>query len=68
VEENFTKAYAWISLSRRSAIKTESVVVQPDASITGKAQQICDELAKKMTPAQLADAERIIKTWKPKMN
>jgi TPR repeat protein len=68
VEENFVKAYMWIMLAGRSANGTESVVVQPDASVAGKALEISGELSKKMTPAQLAEADRMIKAWKPKTN
>ena len=68
VEENFVKAYAWMRLAGRSAKGNESIVIQPDATVAGKAREISEELAKKMTPEQLAAADQIVKAWKPKTN
>jgi hypothetical protein len=68
VEENFVKSYVWMNLARQSAMKTESVVVDPENSIVNKAKKTSEEIAKKMTPAQLAEADRLLKGWKPKTN
>jgi hypothetical protein len=68
VSEDFVKAYMWITLAGRSANGAESVVVQPDATVAGKALEISGELAKKMTPEQLAQADKLINSWKPKTN
>jgi tetratricopeptide (TPR) repeat protein len=67
VEENFVKAYAWITLAARSA-GTPSVVAEADTTVAGRAREMSAELAKKMTPQQLADAERLIRGWKPRKN
>ena len=68
VEEDHVKAYVWMTLARNAAIKTESVVIDPENSIVNKSRKTTDELAKKMSPAQFSEAERMIKAWKPKNN
>jgi len=66
VEEDFVKAYAWIKISQRTAASSETVMKNPEESVMGKAREISEELKKKMTPQQLAAAEKLINSWKPK--
>jgi uncharacterized protein len=57
VPQNFVQAYMWLSL----------LVFAPDGG-GPKAAQARDILAAKMTPAQIAEAQKLAAEWKPKQN
>jgi TPR repeat protein len=52
VPQDFTLAHMWLNLA----------AAQGDSD----AQKRRDELTEKMTPAQIADAQRLAREWKPK--
>ncbi|HJS65711.1 MAG TPA: tetratricopeptide repeat protein [Nitrospiraceae bacterium] len=52
VPKNIVQAYKWFSLAATNGDKS--------------APQLCDLLAKEMTPAQIAEAEKLAQEWKPK--
>jgi TPR repeat protein len=54
--QNYKTAYIWFSLSAANA----------DEDQHEKAADLRDEVAKKLTPAQLEQAQQIASEWKPK--
>ncbi|MEO5864495.1 MAG: SEL1-like repeat protein, partial [Nitrospiraceae bacterium] len=52
VSKNFVQAYKWYSLAATNGDKP--------------APQLRDLLANQMTPAQIAEAEKLAQEWKPK--
>ena len=52
VPQDYVHAYMWLNLSAAQGYS--------------KAQTTRDELAEKMTPTQIAEAQRLAKEWKPK--
>lgn len=56
VPQNFKTAYIWFSLSAANA----------DEDQYKKVAELRDEVAKKLTPAQLEQAQQIASEWKPK--
>ena len=56
VPQNFKTAYIWSSLSAANA----------DEDHHKKAAELRDEVAKKLSPAQLEQAKQIASEWKPK--
>ncbi len=52
VPQDYVLAHLWMSLAAAQGIE--------------QARKIRDKLAEKMTPAQLADAQRLALEWKPK--
>ena len=52
VPQDFVQAYMWLNLS----------AAQGDS----EAKKSIDELTEHMTPAQVAEAQRLAKDWKPK--
>jgi TPR repeat protein len=53
VRQNYVLAHMWINLAGASGLK--------------EAMTVRDELAKlKMTPAQIAEAQKLAREWKPK--
>jgi len=57
VPQDYVLAHKWINLA--AAIRS------PGEALT-RAIEIRDSLAKKMTPAQIAEAQRLAREWKPK--
>ncbi len=49
---DYVQAHMWLSLAAKQGIE--------------RARKARDELAKKMTPAQIAEAQRLAREWKPK--
>ena len=56
VPQDYVQAHKWINLAASRASG-------PDAAKYGKAR---DRVADKMTPAQVAEAQRLAREWKPK--
>ena len=52
VPKNFVQAYKWYSLAATNGDKP--------------AAELRDALAKQMTPAQIAEAQKLAREWKPK--
>ena len=52
VPQDYVRAHMWCSLSAAQGHK--------------KAAKLCDAVAKRMTPAQIAEAARLAREWKPK--
>jgi uncharacterized protein len=52
VSQNFVEAHKWYNLAAAHGDKN--------------AAAICDDLAKRMSPAQIAEAQRLAREWKPK--
>ena len=57
VPQDYAQAHMWFSLAASRA---------PDAAVRGQAVKACDAVAAKMTPAQIAEAQRLASEWKPK--
>src|SRR2546423_1013436 len=55
VPQDYVSAYMWLSLSTAS---------QP-AALTSITAEHRDEVASKMTPAQIAEAQKLAREWKP---
>ena len=49
---DYVQAHMWLNLATKQGIE--------------RARKARDELAKKMTPAQIAEAQRLAREWKPK--
>jgi hypothetical protein len=58
--QDYILAYTWLSLA----------IAQPnaDAQLDADAQTARNEIAAKMTPAQIAEAQRLAQEWRPKSN
>ncbi|MGA9623007.1 MAG: tetratricopeptide repeat protein [Bryobacteraceae bacterium] len=54
VTRNYVRAYMWATLALRAGGKSQKA-----------AASLCDVLAAKMTPAQIAEAQRLTSAWKP---
>jgi uncharacterized protein len=57
VPQDYVRAYMWLNLS------TASMPVGPFGSEFAAKQR--DEVASKMTPAQIAEAQKLTREWKP---
>ena len=57
VPQDYVEAHKWFNLSAAWA---------PDADIRERAVKARDELASMMTPAQVAEAQRMSREWQPK--
>ena len=57
VPQDYAQAHMWFSLADSRA---------PDAAVRGQAVKARDAVAAKMTPAQIAEAQRLASEWKPK--
>jgi len=60
--KDYLLAYMWITLSNSGAW------LFPDTKPTTEIHTILGNLAGKMTKAQIADAQRLVREWKPKVN
>lgn len=56
VPQNYIQSYLWYSLA----------AAQGHTEIANKAVKLRDETASKMTPAQLAEAQKLAAQWRPK--
>jgi TPR repeat protein len=59
VPQNYVQAHKWLNLAA-------SGFPASDQEGREKAIQLRDSLAAKMTPAQVAEAQRLAQEWKPK--
>src|SRR5208337_1323703 len=57
VPQDYAQAHMWFSLAASRA---------PDAAVRGQAVKARDAVAAKMTPAQIAEAQRLASEWKPR--
>jgi hypothetical protein len=57
VQEDYTLAYMWLNLAASRAI---------DAEVRDGADKARDSVAAKMTPDQIAEAQRMASEWVPK--
>ena len=57
VPQDYVEAHKWFNLS---------AAWEPDADIRERAVKARDELASMMTPAQVAEAQRMSREWQPK--
>ncbi len=57
VPQNSVQAHVWINLA---------VPKLPPGESRDKAVEVRDEIAKLMTPAQISEAEKLAREWKPK--
>jgi uncharacterized protein len=55
VAQDYVRAHMWFNLAAASAETGNNF-----------AAEYCDKLAAKMTPAQIADAQRLAREWKPR--
>jgi uncharacterized protein len=56
VPQDFVQAHMWFNLA----------AAQGPPVLSTMAQKHRDEIAEKMTPAQIAEAQRLAREWKPK--
>jgi len=61
VPEDIVRAHMWLNLSVERAARIAGA-----QKLTRDAQEMRDALARKMTPAQLEEAEYLAREWKPK--
>ena len=52
VSTDYIQAYLWMTLAAEQGF--------------GPAKELLETLQKKMTPAQIAEAQRLVREWKPK--
>ena len=57
VPQNYIKAHMWFNLAASHAT---------DTATRNKAAKNCNRTAAEMTPAQIAEAQRMASEWKPK--
>ncbi len=62
ISKDIVLAHKWVNLAASQL--SEKILWQ--RQILGPAQKVRDLLAKKMTPAQIAEAQRLAREWKPK--
>jgi len=60
VTQNFVDAHMWLNLAATYALRAS------DAAELDRASRARDGIAQKMTPAQLAEAQRLAREFKPK--
>jgi len=61
VPEDVVRAHIWLSLSA-----THAAQIPGARKLTREAQELRDEVAQKMTPEQILEAEQLAREWKPK--
>jgi len=61
VPEDVVRAHIWLSLSA-----THAAQITGARKLTREAQELRDEVAQKMTPEQILEAEQLAREWKPK--
>jgi len=61
VPEDIVRAHIWLSLST-----THAAQIPGAQKLTREAQELRDEVAQKMTPEQILEAEQLAREWKPK--
>jgi TPR repeat protein len=60
VPEDAVRAYVWLSLSA-----TQAAQISGATRLTRDAQEMRDALARTMTPAQIDEAQKLAREWKP---
>jgi TPR repeat protein len=60
VPEDAMRAYVWLSLSA-----TQAAQISGAPRLTRDAQEMRDALARTMTPAQIDEAQKLAREWKP---
>ncbi len=61
VPEDVVRAHAWLSLSAAHAVQITGA-----RKLAREAQELRDDVAQKMTPEQILEAEQLAREWKPK--
>jgi TPR repeat protein len=64
VPQDYVLAHMWLNLSASNSRGDQSL--QTAAAINERRIQARDEVARKMTPDQIAEAQRHAREWKPK--
>jgi TPR repeat protein len=62
VPEDHVRAHMWLNLSDARAAQIEG-----GQKLARDAQEMRDALARKMTPAEIAEAQHLAREWKPKL-
>jgi TPR repeat protein len=63
IPQDYVEAYKWFSIAAAGGGYLDTKSNEPVKSDAAKRR---DEIARRLTPAQLADAQRLVQKWKPK--